>query len=110
MQMTSPRHTTIHPNDETSVLLSTVWLKEGDLVFLETAMFPVDEYTGETKFQELARHTTGHNSKMPENAIELQNAMHDLATTAYNAWKAKHGSGSSRALAETIKRVLWQVC
>lgn len=110
MQMTSPRHTTVHPNDETSVLLSTVWLKEGDLVFLETAMFPVEEYTGETRFQELARHTTGHGSEMPENAVEMQNAVHELAAAAYNAWKARRGSGSSEDLAKAIEHVLCLVC
>lgn len=108
--MTSPRHTTLHPNDETSVLLSTAWLKEVGRVFLETAVFPVDECTGETKFQELARHTTGHAPEMPENAMELQNAVHDLAAAAYNAWKAKHGGGSPEDLAKAIEQVLCLVC
>lgn len=108
--MTSPRQTTIHPNDETSVLLSTVWLKEGDHVFLETAVFPIDEYTGEMKLRELVRHTTKHVSEMPENAAELQNAVHELAAAAYNAWKAKQGGGSPEDLARAIEQVLCLVC
>jgi hypothetical protein len=43
MQLTEPRHTTIHPNDETAVVISTVILKEGSAApRIETALFESD--------------------------------------------------------------------
>ena len=43
MRLTEPKHTTIHPNDETAVLISTVILKEGSAApRIETALFESD--------------------------------------------------------------------
>lgn len=43
MRLTEPRHTTIHPNDETAVIISTVVLKEGSAApRIETALYESD--------------------------------------------------------------------
>lgn len=45
MRLTEPKHTTIHPNDETAVVISTVVLKEGTAApRVETALFESDLY------------------------------------------------------------------
>jgi hypothetical protein len=45
MRLTEPKHTTIHPNDETAVVISTVILKEGSAApRIETALFESDLY------------------------------------------------------------------
>ena len=50
-QLTTPLQTVLHPNDETTIIISTVWVREGSLTpWCETAVIDVDVESGKRSF------------------------------------------------------------
>ena len=59
-QLTTPLQTVLHPNDETTVIISTVWIREGSLTpWCETAVIDVDVESGKRSFPMVHRSTIG---------------------------------------------------
>jgi hypothetical protein len=98
MQITSPTQTKLHPDEETTVLFSTVWLREGGHTSLEIALFNVDEYSGETEFGDpvfMYSHRADDDAVPPRDAMDMiQNLAHSIVVSAF---KAAHGTLEERA-------------
>lgn len=91
MQLTEPTQTIVHPDEESSYMLSTVWLKEGDNTLLEMAMFPVEEYTGEVDYSNPVFIYADHaDVEMPDMAMSMiQSLSHGIMLQAFRASKGQ---------------------
>lgn len=98
MQITHPIHTKLHPNEESTVLFSTVWLKECGHTSLEIALFNVDEYSGEVEFGDpvfMVSYRADDDAVPPRAAMDMiQNLTHN---TVVSAFKAARGTLEERA-------------
>lgn len=72
-------------------MLSTVWLKEGNIVKLETALFPVNEYTGNVEYGDPVFIYSVHETDVaPGEAMSIiQTLSHDIMLRAFHASKGQ---------------------
>lgn len=92
MQLTKPTQTIVHPDEESSYLLSTVWLREGDVLMVEMAMFPVNEYTGDVDYGSPVftyAHHADTEAMPPEAMSVIQSIGHNIMLNAFHASKGQ---------------------
>ena len=89
-QLTRPTQTIVHHTEESSHLLSTVWLKERNVVKLEMALFPVNTHTGNVEYGDPVFTYSVHASDgaMPDAAMDtIQALSHAIMLRAFHANK-----------------------
>lgn len=106
MQLTSPTQTIVHHDEKSSHMLSTVWLKEGNIVMLEMAMFHVDEYTGDVEYGDpVFIYSVQEPDVMPGEAMSIiQGLSHDIMLRAFHASKGQTLDQRCDAMFEAYRR------
>lgn len=91
-QLITPIQTILHPNDETTIIISTVWIREGALTpWCETAVIEVDIESGKKSFP-MVHQSTIEESLFSDSKFFLETTAaleHCVAVGAYRKHFAK---------------------
>ena len=105
-QLTTPLQTIIHPDDETTVIISTVWIREGSLTpWCETAVIDVDVESGKRSFPMVHKSAIGE-SLFSDSKFFLETTAaleHWVAVRAYHKHFGKVNLGT---LCDEIEKAL----